>query len=67
MMPRGASLWDGCTPDSLENKAFRRIETLFIQGRILVQNVFTIYIVKEINACLLTNLFVLNKNSTLDE
>ena len=56
------------------NKAFLRVETLFIQGRILVQNLSTIYIVKEINACSLTSLFdyvnskeVLNKNSTLDE
>jgi len=33
------------------NKAFRRVETLFVQGRNVVQNLFTIYIVKEINAC----------------
>ena len=29
------------------NKAFQRVESLFIQGRILVQNLFPIYIVKE--------------------
>ena len=32
---------------SVLNKAFRHVETLFIQGRNLVQNLFTIYIVKE--------------------
>ena len=54
--------------------AFRLVETLFIQGRLLVQNLFTIYIVKEICEWPGANLFdyvnskeVLNKNSTLDE
>ena len=56
------------------NKAFRHVETLFVQGRNLEPNFFTIYIVKEINACSLTNLFdYVNskedgyKISTLDE
>ena len=41
----------------LLNNAFQHGETLFVQGRTLVYNLFTIYIVKEINACSLTNLF----------
>ena len=53
-------------------RVLRDTVTLFIQGRILVQNLFTIHIVKEINAFSLTNLFdygnsKVNKNSTLDE
>ena len=52
---------------SLCNGVLRHTVTLVIQGRILVQNLFTIYIVKEINACSLSDLFVLNNNSTLDE
>ena len=56
------------------NKAIRLVETLFIQGRILVQHLFTIYIVKEIGEWTGVNLIdyvnskeILNKNSTLDE
>ena len=49
------------------NRVLRHTVILFIQGRIPVQNLFTIYMVKEINACSITNLFVLNKNFTLDE
>ena len=32
-------------------RVLRHTVTLFIQGGILVQNLFTIYIIKEINAC----------------
>ena len=54
-------------PAPTDSRVCQHTVTLFIRGIILVQNLFTIYIVKEITACSLTNLFVLNKNSTLDE
>ena len=59
----------------INNKAFGHVETLFIQGRNLAQNLFTIYTyVKEICEWTGVNLFdyvnskeVLYKISTLDE
>ena len=49
------------SPRLINNKVFRYVETLFTQGRILFQNLFTIYIVKEINACLLTKFLCFEK------